>query len=176
MWGGCYNGGMAEDEDAPQLISRGKQRRAQQERDDELRRLAERLLAMRDAARERLPLDEDLAEALRVGHRIPAGTGHRRQMRLVVQLLREGNPAPIVAALSGATARVSEDLAERTLQRLVEGGDSALQAWMQEHPGADRTRMRQWLRTLQREQEPPSPAQDKARRAALRYLQQLKEG
>ncbi len=175
---------MASDSETPELPSRAKLRRAQRAQDDALWKIAEQLVGLREAIRARLDLDEALGEAADLAAGIPAGTGRRRQMRLVVQLLREGdselvrralNPGPGQHRPAAPSDRAAPGPADAQADSLIQGGDSALQAWMEAHPRSDRSQLRQWLRTLRTAapDKPLGPAARKARKALLQYLQGL---
>lgn len=172
-------------EEAP---SRGKLRRQQQDRDAALARLAQRLVAMSVQARRRLPLDDTLREEIALAAGIPNGTGLRRQIRRITQLLREGDAAAIERTLDPPPASRNappSEPADQWLERLLEEGDEALQALVDARPDADRGRVRQWLRSVAQAREAadkavaeggPRPPKDKTERTLRKYLKALLDG
>jgi ribosome-associated protein len=135
--------------------------------------LGDRLLALPADRLEQLDLDEELSEA------IATFAGLRksaigRQRRLIAQLLRDRDPNVIERRLERATAglgrpsrKSSED--ESWCERLIGHGDAALTELLDQHPDADRQRLRQLIRNAKR-----APDGPKAARARQRLLQAIR--
>jgi ribosome-associated protein len=109
-------------------------------------------------ALKRMPLPEDLADAIREARRITDHEGKRRQLQYVGRLMR-GLPATDVAALRNAldtyngtnkaeTARLH--WIERTRAQLL-ASDEALTEFLRAHPGADVQQGRTLIRNARRE-------------------------
>jgi ribosome-associated protein len=137
--------------------------------------LGERLAAVGAGLLERLPLDEELRDAVRAVRDLQRGA-RMRQRRLVGKLLRARDHEAIAAALaavgqpSGAEI-VRDQRADAWRARLLTGGDAELSALLTEHPGADRQQLRQLIR--QGREEPPGARSLRARRELFRLLRSL---
>lgn len=134
------------------------------------------LIALSPSNLDQLELPDELRAAIDVcqGLKIRARS---RQKRLVGQLLRAEDHETIrhrVESLEGARRiGVAKDrAAERWRSRLIEDGDSALQAFIDEHPGADRQRLRTLARTAM--QDPEAAKTKRARRELLRAIRALR--
>ena len=135
---------------------------------EELSALAHRLIDLPIGRRARLPVDDELKEA--ITHLINLGgqSATRRQMLRVKHLLRLEDREAVAAFIDGD----SDDAARgvnliRWRQRIIDGGDAELQDFLERFPGGDRQR----LRTLSRQARGEGQA---AKRAAKRLLQELK--
>ena len=133
-----------------------------------LDRLALRLASLTLGERTRLPLDDQLLEELALLASLGPQSAHRRQLLRVQGLLRVADLAAIEAGLAG---EVQDDArlwsTERWRSRIIAGGDAELEAYVAEHPGADR----QHLRSLARQARGQGPA---AAGAARRLFQAMK--
>jgi ribosome-associated protein len=125
---------------------------------DALLDIAGGLAALSPKQLELLELSDELMRAILEARAIDSPAAKSRQLKIVRRVLKnadwEGvqtrldairspsrfNPAPV--SLATPRKRKLADLATQ----LLEGGDAALDAWCAEHPGADRTRLRQLLR------------------------------
>jgi ribosome-associated protein len=117
-----------------------------------LQLLARRLLELPAGKVAGLGLEDELAEAVRVGRAIKASSARQRQIRHVANLLDEAVVARLTALLDGDSAAHAREVArfhalERWRDRLLAEGDAALTEFLDAHPGADaaalRTAMRQ---------------------------------
>jgi len=107
-----------------------------------LQSLGERLVALDGGRLAGLDLPEQLVDAITLARTITRHEARRRQMQYIGRLMREVDPAPIEAALERAAFGPAQDKArfaalERWRTRLMEEPD-ALDAFMSEHPLADR--------------------------------------
>jgi len=122
--------------------SKGMRKRAAQRAQD----LGERLVGLREAELDGLPLPERLLDAIHLAQRITARGGLARQRQYIGKLMREIDTAPIeamLAARTGFDAQESERFRriEAWRGRLVTEGDPALQELLAAHPGLDRERL-----------------------------------
>lgn len=117
-----------------------------------LQLLARRLLELPAGKVAGLDLQEELAEAVRVGRGIKASSARQRQIRHVANLLDEDLTARLTGLLDGDSAAHAREVArfhalERWRDRLLADADAALTEFLDAHPGADaaalRTAMRQ---------------------------------
>ena len=103
-----------------------------------LQALGEELVELRDDVLLRLPLDEDLVEAIRFARTIRAHEGRRRQMQLVGKLMRHADGDAIRRALSVETrdhrlATAVMHAAEKWRERIL-ADDRVLANWLGEFP------------------------------------------
>jgi ribosome-associated protein len=126
-----------------------------------------------------LGLPDRLIAALTEARRIRAHGARKRQLQYIGKLMREVDPQPIqrhferLRQKRREQARHQQQL-EHWRDRLLEEGDSAIEACLEAHPRADRQRLRQLVRQARKErdhQQPPA-----ASRALFRYLRELDGG
>jgi ribosome-associated protein len=110
-----------------------------------LQALGERLAALPADRLAKLSLPEDLAQAIADYRRFTKWEAKRRQMQFIGRLMREVDPAPIVAQLD-AWGRTTRDAvagfheAEDWRDRLLDG-DATLDALAARYPSANRDRL-----------------------------------
>lgn len=166
------DGAPEQGEEEDQRPSRSEQTRAA----TAVNRLGLRLSRLSPAELDRLVLPERLREEIDVCQRLkPKSQG--RQIRLIGQLLRAEDHEAIRARveLLGRTHRDGvhhEKMNERWLGRLVEEGDSAVEALIEEFPEADRQQLRALTRTARQDSE--SKRSRRARRELLRAIRALR--
>lgn len=142
--------------------------KSQRKREAEaLQDLGARLVALPETQFRRMALPEELREAVAQCRRIRENSALRRQRQFIGKLMRQIDPAPIQAQLDafrGASARETAKLhqAERWRDRLIAGND-ALTGFLDEHPHADATHLRQLIRAAREEAaraKPPRAARE----------------
>jgi len=141
-----------------------------------LQDLGARLTALSDEQLRRLSLPDELYEAVRLAQRIRERGGRKRQLQYLGKLLRSLDAAPIQERLAALQLQHREAAAEfhrleRWRDRLIDEGDAALEAFLQEHPQADRQHLRQLIRNARAERDRQAPP--KAARTLFRYLRDL---
>jgi ribosome-associated protein len=154
-------------------------RNARKQEAEELQKLGEALVALSPERLREVPMSDELADNVRLAQRISARGGRRRQLQLIGKLMRQEDPEPIREALArlenrSAAAIAEHHQAERWRERLLTEGDSALSAFLAEHPDVDRQQLRQLLRAAQHEQEAGKPP--RATRDIFRVLRRALEG
>lgn len=103
----------------------------------------------------RIPLDAQLREAIDLAHRIRnKRSALKRHFQYIGKLLRARDPEPIRAALAeidrdGQQSIMRHHRAEAWRDRIVEQGNLAIDALLDELPAADRQKLRQLLRNLE---------------------------
>ena len=140
-----------------------------------LQSLAEALTRLPDAQLEGIPLPADLREAVLAARRLERGA-YRRQIRYLGRLLRAVDATPIQSAVDACHSASHEDKArfkrlERWRERLLEEGDAAVAALLDEYPGADAQQLRQLLRNARREHSEGRPP--RSLRELFRFLRAL---
>ncbi len=127
----------------------------------ELQDIGEQLVELsKDKLRE-LELPERLFDAVSEMKRISKFGAQRRQMQFIGRLMRDIDPAPIVAKLEAWSGKSTEHVAwlhqiERWRDRLLENED-ALTELLSEHPQADAQRLRTLIRNSLKETELKKP-------------------
>lgn len=120
-----------------------------------LQSLAESLTRLPDSQLEGIPLPEDVREAVLGARSLDRGA-YRRQIRYLGRLLRACDATPIKSAVDACVSASHEDKArqkrlERWRERLLEEGDAAVAALLDEYPRADAQQLRQLLRNARKE-------------------------
>lgn len=129
--------------------------RSQQRREAlEVLSLGEKLVALTDAQLAKLPVPDSLLPHIRECRRITAHIAHKRQLAYLAKQMRREDDETLEAirdALDehGDAARrevAAMHRVEAWRDRLIADGDAALAALLDEHPDADRQRLRQLVR------------------------------
>lgn len=144
---------------------------------EELKRLGAEMVELGKNSLDRLPLDEELRDAIELAQRIKK-EGRRRQLQLIGKLLRARDPDPIYQALDKLKNRHNQQIAlfhklEAMRDRLVEQGDDAIADVLNLWPHADRQQLRSMIRNAQKEKAANKPP--KAYRQIFQYLRELAE-
>ncbi|EIG23744.1 ribosome biogenesis factor YjgA [Haemophilus paraphrohaemolyticus] len=139
---------------------------------EQLKKLGAELIELTPQNLEKIPLDEDLKDAVRQAQsfRLEA---RRRQIQFIGKLLRNRDPEPIQEALDKVKNRHNQQQAllhklELVRDQLIAMGDSSLNHLMDEYPHLDRQHLRNLIRSAQKEKEANKPP--KAYRDIFQYL------
>jgi ribosome-associated protein len=118
----------------------------------EANRWARPLCALTEAELRAAPLPDPIREAVELGRAIRSYRARDRQYQRIDKLVRLLEPRAL-ARLDAFLADPVEapDPGEVAADALLAGGDEALQAWVEAHPGADRQRLRSLLRQARRD-------------------------
>ena len=144
---------------------------------EELKRLGAELVDLGKNALEKIPLDQDLRDAVELAQRIKM-EGRRRQLQLIGKLLRQRDVEPIRQALDKLKNRHNQQVAffhklEQLRDRLIEEGDDAIAEVLGLWPDADRQQLRTLIRNAKKEKEGNKPP--KSARLIFQYLRELSE-
>lgn len=144
---------------------------------EELKRLGLELMELSSSALDRIPLDEELRQAIELAQRIKK-EGRRRQVQLIGKLLRSRDDQPIRLALDKLKNRHNQQVAlfhklEVMRDRLIEQGDGAMDEVIELFPTADRQQLRSLIRNAQKEKAANKPP--KSARQIFQYLRELAE-
>ncbi|WP_411832573.1 ribosome biogenesis factor YjgA [Pseudoxanthomonas mexicana] len=156
----------------------GPSRTQQREGALEVRDLAEKLVALPAAQLARLPIPEDLMPHIVETQRITSHIAHKRQLQYLAKQMRREDDAALEAIRDamdegGEAARRETALlhrAEHWRDRLLADGDAALADLLEEHPQADRQRLRTLARNAAEER-----AKNKPPRAFRELFRELRE-
>lgn len=144
-------------------------------RDADLReRLGKEMTALPEEKLQRVPLPDEVKDAIREYARISARGGGRRQLQYIGRLMRDVELEPVKRALDDlregdrAEARRFQQ-AERWRKRLLEE-DDGLDAFAASHPDADRAQLEQLVERARYEDRSGKPPT--AKRALFRALRE----
>lgn len=132
-----------------------------------LQALAEALSELPPSQLERIDLPAELRDGVVAARRMKRGA-FRRHLRFLAHLIDERTEATALrAALEAQRAPGRAETAqlhrlERWRDRLLAGGDEAVEAFMAEHPGADRQHLRNLVRSAVRAAERLAEAEQRA--------------
>ncbi len=142
---------------------------------DELKKLGEELVNMPAKNRDKIPMDDELSEAIELAIRIRnKREGFRRHMQFVGKLLRSKDVEAIRKALlkikeSHLIANQHFHMLEEKRDELIAQGDAAIQTLLEQHPDLDRSKLRQLVRQANKEK--ANNKTPKAARQLYQYLQ-----
>ena len=140
----------------------------------ELQKLGEKLVELGPAALAKIPMDPELADAVRLAKRINRKKeGFRRQLQFIGKLMRSRDVTPIQQALDllenkhqQATAKFHK--LERLRDDIVARGDAVIDELVGQYPLLERQKLRQLQRQAQKEQKESKPP--KSSREICQYL------
>lgn len=140
-----------------------------------LKDLGKELMELGANALDRMPLDDDLRQAVELAQRIKK-EGRRRQIQLIGKMLRSRDADPIYAALDKLKNKHNQQIAlfhklERLRDQLVEQGDDAIEEVVSLYPNTDRQQLRSLIRAAQKEKAANKPP--KSYRQIFQYLKEL---
>ncbi len=140
--------------------------RSQQRRDAlAVLALAERLLELGDGQLAQVPMPEQLRELVRDSRRITAQIARKRQLQFLAKTMRKEDDE-VIAAIRNALERDRDAARRDTAQlhqlealreRLLGDGDTALAELFDQHPDADRQKLRQLVRNARMERDRKRP-------------------
>ncbi len=141
-----------------------------------LQALGEELVTLPATKLAKIPMPDELAEAVSLARRIKARGGLKRQLQYIGKIMRTIDAEPIEQALDEMKNAAGKEAAkfhrlEQWRDRLVNEGDAALEQLLEEFPHADRQHLRQLTRNAQQETAKNKPP--KASREIFRYLRDL---
>lgn len=140
----------------------------------EIQDMATRLIDLSEGSLKKMPIDDELTEAISLARRIRnTREGYRRQLQLVTKLLRNSDYEAVKRELEGLQRGGDAENAkfhalERWRERILTQGDDAIQAFIDEYPATERQKLRQLVRKAQKEQAEEKPPA--AYRELFKYL------
>lgn len=116
-----------------------------------LQKLGEQLVALPEGQLARVPLPEDLLNAIQFAHTLKSRESIRRHMQLIGKKMRSVDCDAIRSAVKQIQftneLRTQEfHLIEEWREKLIVGGDEASQQFLVQYPQADRQQLRLWIR------------------------------
>ncbi len=142
-----------------------------------LYKLGQSLVDLGPATLEKLPLGDDLSDAITLAKRINRKKdGFRRQLQFINKLLRGMETGELESAMERlqASKQKSNDAfhhIEKMRDDILQKGDEAINVAIAEHPQLDRQKLRQMLRQANKEQQQEKPP--KTARELFKYLKEM---
>lgn len=138
-----------------------------------IQKLGETLVDLGAASLAKIPMDDELADAVELARRInKKKDGYRRQLQLIGKLMRHRDTQPIQLALD--QLQMAHRQQTKQFHHVEEArdkvllGDKHIEALLNEHPELDRQKLRQYARQAKKQQELNKPP--KAARELFQYL------
>ncbi len=151
--------------------------KSQMKRESEaLQRLGEELVNLKPTELAKVPLDEELQDAIDLGHRLQGKReALRRHLQFIGRLMRSREIGDIEKAMDEIRSRhqgsnVRLHKLEQWRERLIEEGDSAINELLGQFHELDRQKLRQLIRQARKERQDNRPP------AAFRELFQYLRG
>lgn len=143
-----------------------------------LQKLGEKLIKLKPAELEKLPLSDALLDAILHAQTINSHGAIRRQRQYIGKLMRSEDSETIQQLYDQLTQQNQQETAqfhllERLRDKLIIQGDAALDEVLEHFPNADRGQIRQLSRNARNEQKKELPP--KSARKLFKYLKNLIE-
>ena len=141
----------------------------------DLQELGQKLTNYSAAVLRKLPLNDTLIAAIEEFNRLPNSYGaRRRQLQFIGKLMRDLDYAEVVSAIedienSHLRKKRKPSVAKLLCDRILESGDSEINAALEQHPQLERQTLRQFYREYNRAKESGG---DKFRNKLQNYLEQ----
>ena len=141
-----------------------------------LQELGEELVNLSTKDLTKIPLPEDLVDAIYLARDIKSHGGHKRQLQYIGKLIRNIDAEPIQQALNAIHLRGQQSTTrfhkiEQWRDRLINEGNEALNELIALHPQAERQQLRQLMLNINKESKQNKPP--KSARNLFRYLREL---
>lgn len=122
-----------------------------------LQKIGEILVALPEPQLNKVPLDQQLLDAVNVARGLKSHEAIRRQLQYIGKIMRNIDAEPIQAALEKIEGTHQQNKArfhqmERWRDKLIAEGDVALQKFLEQYPDADSQHLRQLIRKSQLDQ------------------------
>lgn len=131
--------------------------KSQRKRDaDRMQAIGEKIIALPEARFTQLPLPDRLRTAVETARKLTQRGALRRQRQYIGRLMRELDTAELEEALQSLDQQDAGEnalfhAAESWRERLINEGSSALEAFFDNYPEADRQRLRQLVEASRKE-------------------------
>ncbi|MRI34135.1 hypothetical protein EOPP23_14155 [Endozoicomonas sp. OPT23] len=143
---------------------------------DELKDIGSRLMDMKPAMLDKLPLEDRLRRALDESKRITSYNARKRHLGFIGKLMKEQDIEPIKTFLASLDSSSEEynrrfHQLERWRDRLIGEGQTALTEYLEKYPEAEHQHIRQLVRNAQKEAKEGKPPATS--RKLFKYLREL---
>ena len=151
----------------PNFVSKSQQKKAM----DRLQAIGEQLAELSANQLKKLPISEELREALLFLSTLKSNEAKRRHKQLIGKLMRHENEDALLQALNQRQQPNLERQLSLWVERLMTQGENAVNEAVRQYPAAERHPMRQALRAALYEQE-HNPTETKAKMRLFTYLRE----
>ena len=151
----------------PNFVSKSQQKKAM----DRLQAIGEQLAELSANQLKKLPISEELCEALLFLSTLKSNEAKRRHKQLIGKLMRHENEDALLQALNQRQQPNLERQLSLWVERLMTQGENAVNEAVRQYPAAERHPMRQALRAALYEQE-HNPTETKAKQRLFTYLRE----
>jgi ribosome-associated protein len=151
----------------PNFVSKSQQKKAM----DRLQAIGEQLAELSANQLKKLPISEELREALLFLSTLKSNEAKRRHKQLIGKLMRHENEDALLQALNQRQQPNLERQLSLWVERLMTQGENAVNEAVRQYPAAERHPMRQALRAALYEQE-HNPTETKAKQRLFTYLRE----
>ena len=151
----------------PNFVSKSQQKKAM----DRLQAIGEQLAQLSANQLKKLPISEELREALLFLSTLKSNEAKRRHKQLIGKLMRHENEDALLQALNQRQQPNLERQLSLWVERLMAQGENAVNEAVRQYPAAERHPMRQALRAALYEQE-HNPTETKAKQRLFTYLRE----
>ena len=151
----------------PNFVSKSQQKKAM----DRLQAIGEQLAELSANQLKKLPISEELREALLFLSTLKSNEAKRRHKQLIGKLMRHENEDALLQALNQRQQPNLERQLSLWVERLMTQGENAVNEAVRQYPAAERHPMRQALRAALYEQE-HNPSETKAKQRLFTYLRE----
>ncbi len=151
----------------PNFVSKSQQKKAM----DRLQAIGEQLAELSANQLKKLPISEELREALLFLSTLKSNEAKRRDKQLIGKLMRHENEDALLQSLNQRQQPNLERQLSLWVERLMSQGESAVNEAVRQYPAAERHPMRQALRAALYEQE-HNPTETKAKQRLFTYLRE----
>ena len=151
----------------PNFVSKSQQKKAM----DRLQAIGEQLAELSANQLKKLPISEELREALLFLGTLKSNEAKRRHKQLIGKLMRHENEDALLQALNQRQKPNLERQLSLWVDRLMTQGESAVNEAVRQYPAAERHPLRQALRAAVYEQE-NNPTESKAKQRLFTYLRE----
>jgi len=143
---------------------------------DALQKMGETLVGMPQTQLDKIPLPDVLIDAITLARSLKSREARRRQLQFIGKLMRATESEPIKAAIKNVKsadmqAAAQFHQAEEWRERLINGGDEAVQEFVGLYADTDRQKLRQLTRQAQHNRK--SGMNTGAEKALFRYLRNI---
>ncbi|MEP1448644.1 MAG: ribosome biogenesis factor YjgA [Paraglaciecola sp.] len=145
-----------------------------------MQKLGESLVHLGQSSLAKVPMDEELLEAVMLARKIlRKKEGYRRQLQLIGKIMRNTDIVPIEQALANiksAHKKINNAFHEIEILRdeILQQGDKKIDPTIADYPLLDRQKLRQYVRQANKQQAENKPP--KASRELFQYLKQTING
>lgn len=165
---------MSYDEHDEEWISKSQRKRDCHALQD----LGTELVKLPQSDLDKIPLDDELQQAIHEARRIKQHGALKRQLQFIGKLIRQRDAEALRQAYERVMHPYQEDIKhfhqlEKWRERLLDDGDAALEELIEQHPEIDRQHIRQLIRTARSDKKANKPP--RAARELFQYLKSLME-